>query len=138
VTGDEVQRVQPLARNGRDFVDEWLQMPWEDAERFSSADNVTKLKQIHETFSRSLHADANHQISLEYGPVNACKDSNRHFQVQIAEETFTGSNSISMRLPAGYYQIKKDTNGYTMMSATEKPDAGCGGPDLMRKRSGWE
>ena len=36
VTATEFERVQPIALNGRDFVDEWLQSPWSDSKNWSA------------------------------------------------------------------------------------------------------
>jgi hypothetical protein len=35
VEGDTVEREQPIAADGRGFVDAWLQAPWSDARQWS-------------------------------------------------------------------------------------------------------
>jgi hypothetical protein len=32
-TGKKIERIQPIAMNGRDFIDEWVKVKWSDAVR---------------------------------------------------------------------------------------------------------
>ncbi|HEV2618868.1 MAG TPA: hypothetical protein VGU23_02905, partial [Acidobacteriaceae bacterium] len=48
VEGDSVMRVQPIAIDGRGFVDVWLQAPWSDAQRWSVAEGLPTFAKVHE------------------------------------------------------------------------------------------
>jgi hypothetical protein len=113
LTGDDFRRVAPIATNGRYFVDEWLQMPWSDAQHFSDPSALVKLKLAHAADNRRD----------DYGPVTACRDDKNHFQVALGDAP-----------DATYYGIQQNGDGYTMLAASSsKPDRRCGGPDLMKK-----
>jgi hypothetical protein len=128
LSGNQFERIQPLATNDRYFVDEWLQMPWPEAIRFSDPSALLKLKPAHDIFA-TRYKDMNNITSYEYGPVSACRDSKSHFEVEIdIDDPHIGNR-------ATYYGIQQNGDGYTMLTAkSSKPDPRCGGPDLMKKK----
>jgi hypothetical protein len=122
LVGDNLQRIQPIATNGRYFVDEWLQIPWSDAVLFSDPSTLSKLKAAHDIYA-ARYNDIKNTTSYEYGPVLACRDSRKRFQVQIAVDDHPT-----------YYSILENGEGYTMLSANStQPDPACNGSDLMKK-----
>jgi hypothetical protein len=122
VTGDSVRRVQPIALNGRDFVDEWLQSDWTDAARWSDSKESEQLRQNHDAIFNQRN-DTEHIVSYTYGPVSACSDNPKHFQVELDRNP--GANL--------FYQILENGNGYTMSAVSEISDARCTGRDLMER-----
>ncbi len=122
VEGDRVERVQPVATNGRGFVDAWLKIDWKDAKKWSDAAGLVDLKTVHEKFA-ARYTDTKDSTTFTYGPVLACSDK-QHFQVEIDADTGK----------ATYYQIRQEQYGFTMLSASATPDARCGGHNLMAKQ----
>jgi hypothetical protein len=119
LAGDQFQRIGPIATNGRYFVDEWLQMPWNEARRFSDPKALPQLKAAH---SPSTRKDGRIDFNADdgYGPVTTCHDNKDHFQVEL--------NGL-------YYGIQQNGDGYTMLTAnSSRPDPRCGGPDLMKNK----
>lgn len=47
VGGAQVKRIQPLALTPEDFLDEWVQLEWDEASRWSNASHQTELEQWH-------------------------------------------------------------------------------------------
>ena len=127
VQGGTVERVQPIANNGRDFVDGWLQSPWVDAAKWSSQDSIASLQMEHKRFADSRKPDDSPMLS--YGPVTRCSDSKAHFQMELVAERWDGK--AAHPLPSTYFQIQQGANSFTMLSASETPDPHCGGGDLM-------
>lgn len=122
LVNDRLERLQPIAMNGRDFVDEWLQVKWSDAQRWSNLSSLASLEKEH---SRLLSLYNGAKTSLfTYGPVRACSDDPKHFQVEL--DLTPGSPN--------YFQIEQGENSFTMLSASTQQDIRCKGPDLMNKR----
>ena len=122
LTSDSAERVQPIAMNGRDFVNAWLQLPWSDAAGFSAAANLPALKERHDAVAAHLKSQTGDSgADFAFGPVRACRDDPHHFQVQ------NGGGDA----PATYYQIQSGDNSFTMLAAAAKPNPQCRGADLM-------
>lgn len=127
VIGDTIQQTQPVAVSPRDFVDEWIVSPWQQAEQWSSKSAVGELRQAHEGWFRREKFD---NSLLEYYSVNRCADSHDHYQVEIGEET--GPNFETAR--CFYFQVSGN-GAYTMLRVSEKPDPRCSGPDILDEMS---
>jgi hypothetical protein len=120
VDGDTVRRVQPIAIDGRGFVDEWLQSPWSEATDWSLPEGLPGFEKAHAAFERS-QKDAN--TTYSYGPVRACLMKGQ-YEVEIDADT--GGPQ--------FFQIRENGNGYTMINFGTTQDERCSGPDLMKKR----
>lgn len=130
VNGEQVSRVQPVAMNGRDFVDEWLQVGWPEASAWSDPQTLPALEQAHGQLLSGLNAK-DHPMSASYGPVRSCSDDRNKYQVQLDLQP----SGKPGRTVSHYFLIRSGTNSFTMLSALSAPDAQCKGPDLMKKRS---
>ncbi|HXE09253.1 MAG TPA: hypothetical protein VN612_15225 [Acidobacteriaceae bacterium] len=122
----------PVAGNVRDFVDSWLAESWAIAASWS-ADPGQNLKSAHERFS---YDDANKDVpTIHYGAIRRCTSGTSHFQTEI---DLTDIRPVSgkpqeSKLPAIYAQVRQNSDSFTMLSISEKADASCTGPDLMKK-----
>jgi hypothetical protein len=132
VTATEFERVQPIALNGRDFVDEWLQSPWSDSKNWSATTGLPQLEAVHPKFEFLEDPKTKDWPSFTYGPVRTCSDSKAHFQVELDEEWF--ENQKTRPDKPTYFQIQTGINSFTMLSASAQPDPHCTGPDIMPKQ----
>lgn len=125
--GTTMQREQPVAMNGRDFVDEWIQAPWTDAATWTKQSR--QLHELHEAYNTARNApyDEKKSIIYGYGSVLACQDDKNHFQVEIDHSKPGG---VDTDIPE-YFQIEQGKNSFTLLDASSKPDPHCGGHDLM-------
>lgn len=128
VNHGQMMRVQPIANNGRDFVDEWLLSPWDEASRWGAADHLDQLKSEHSLFSKQWGKPDGPLQS--FGPVRGCTDSQAHFQVELDAE-WLDQNGKTLRDEETYFQITEGKNSFTVLSATKTPDARCTGGDIM-------
>jgi len=121
ISGDHVERIEPIALNGRGFVEEWLDMPWDEAKGQTSVDAAEPMKIVHDRYSES-QKDTKTFVSYSYGPVRACLVKGR-YEVEMDAD------------PGGpqYFAIKQGQNGYTMVNFGTTQDERCGGPDLMKR-----
>jgi hypothetical protein len=132
INGNHLQRVQPIANNGRDFVDEWLQSPWREAIMWSLPSGTNALKTLHDRIVDERNSNEQKSPSYFFGPVRKCADSPSHFQVQLDAEWFEKGGAWKPA-PTTYFQIQEGKNSFIMLSAAERPDTRCSGPDLMPK-----
>lgn len=117
--GGTVKRIQPAARNGRDFVDEWLQVEEPLARAWSDPAAASRIMQARAGLMKD-------KPSSSYGPVRACKDRARQYQVEIG----LGDSGADLRR---YALLRQEANGFTVLGFGSKADPACKGPDLMRQ-----
>jgi hypothetical protein len=48
IDGDRVVRVDPVARNAQDFVDEWVRRPWNEMQSWTAKDSRARLEKWHD------------------------------------------------------------------------------------------
>ncbi|MGC1462638.1 MAG: hypothetical protein WA802_10580 [Terracidiphilus sp.] len=131
--GNALIRVQPIAMNGRDFVDEWIQSPWTDASSWSAASELVQLERVHAPFAARNDSHAKEFPSAAFGAVRGCNDAGAHYQVE-ADLDWTDQNGNSRDGGTVYFQIEEGKNSFTMLSASSQPDQHCKGPDIMPKQ----
>ena len=122
---DELRREQPIALNGRDFVDEWLQVGWDDAARWSDANARQQLKSEHDRIARERDPKTTKdRPMLEYGAVRGCSGDPKLFQVELGETPGEPT----------YFLIRQGSNAFTMMGASHTASPRCNGPNIMPKK----
>ena len=135
IDGDRIDRVQPIAMNGRDFVDEWLNSPWNESKNWNLPSELASLEATHkkiETINDSAR-DQHPMPNFTYGPVRPCSDSASHFQVELDEGWWVEEKKDWRPDTPTFFQIQEGKNSFTMLSASDKPDPHCTGPDIMPK-----
>jgi len=123
VIGDEVRRTQPVAVSPRDFVDEWIVSPWEEAAQWSSTSSLPLLRKSHAQWSR---LDESENTLLEYYSMRRCSDAQDHYQVEIGEAT-----GPKFQTSRSFYFHVLGSGAYTMLRVSDKPDGRCIGPNLL-------
>jgi hypothetical protein len=122
LAGSDVKRVQPVAMNGRDFVEVWLQSEWNEAEAWTARENANNLKSEHTTIEKLRDPKKPKDWpTFSFRSVRGCSDDPKRFQVELNSD------------PGGptYFGIRQGTDSFTMLSASIQPDSHCKGPDLM-------
>jgi len=134
-----VERIQPIADNGRDFVDEWLQTPWDEAKIWAAPEGLPTLEPIHKKIE-ALHDPAVKEFpEFEFGPVRLCTDSPSHLQVELRQAP--SGQPKSRHAPPTYFQIEqvqfaqgqieKAESTFTLLSASTLSNPRCTGPDII-------
>lgn len=136
ISADQIDRVQPIAINGRDFVDEWLNSPWNESKNWNSPSELAGLESTHKKIETLNHpADQNQETpNLTYGPVRHCSDSASHFQVELDKGWWVEEKNDWRPDTPTFFQIQEGKNSFTMLSASNKPDPRCTGHDIMPKQ----
>jgi hypothetical protein len=130
ISDNQIDRIQPIALNGRDFVDEWLKSPWNESKNWSLSSALSDLEATRKSLEVQEYPNTKDPPLTNYGPVRGCSDSSTHYQVELDAE-WVDSKGKTTQGPSTYFQIAEGTNSFTMLSASEKPDPHCTGHDIM-------
>jgi hypothetical protein len=114
VDDEDVIRVQPVALNPVNFVDEWTRRTWRDAQGWSSPGNMAKLQNDHS----KLHS----QGMGDFTAYRSCVTPSVS-EIQFAENNGDGPNR--------YFLVKKNADGFTMISVSDHATASCKGTDRL-------
>ena len=128
-TVSPVERIQPIADNVRDFVDEWLQAPWGEAEKWAAPEGLPTLEPIHRKIQALRDPNVKEWPEFQYGPVHPCTDATSHFQVELRQTT--AGQPKPRPAPPTFFQIKQANNAFTLLSDSTVPDPHCKGEDIM-------
>jgi hypothetical protein len=123
VSNEVIRRVQPIAVNGRDFVDVWLQSKWAEAADWSAADNLDELKKAHDNFEALRNRNTTDWPTFAFGAVRSCAGEQNRFQVELDQDSGAPK----------YFAIAQGTNAFTMLTTSSQPDPRCRSGDLMGK-----
>ena len=82
IDNDALSRTQPVAANPRDFVDEWLRVPWLEAQQWSDKTVITSLHNAHSDVER-LEKDG----GLTFESVYRCGAAQEDYEVTLAAGT---------------------------------------------------
>ncbi len=132
VVEDKLERVQPIALNGRDFVDEWLQSPWADAQKWAAPAALDSLEAIHRQIASYEVPDAKDTPELTYGPIRRCSDSPAHFQAEL-DQNWLGSKPTRPSQTV-YFDIQEGKNSFILLDVSTAPNRVCKGADIMAKQ----
>lgn len=138
LSGDKVTRLEPIATNGRGFVEEWLTMPWEEAAAQSAPEALASLRPLHLLHERNNDGNLKAYTGWSAGPVRACSTARRFqvaFDTQLENLESTKPGQDKGPLLHHYFFIREVPDGYRMESVSSNSDASCKGPDLMHSRS---
>jgi hypothetical protein len=131
LTAGAIHRVEPLAMNARDSVEEWLQMPRTEAGEFTDEPAGSLTWTMFEDFTYEGKPKGANVPYPNFGAIRACTDDRTHFQAEVASEIFDSAAKESRSGPAYFVQIRQVPNGYRVHGVTRTKDASCNGPDLM-------
>lgn len=115
VRGDKAVRVQPVAENVRDFVDEWIDSPWAEAKGWSAGDSA--LAAAHARLQ-----SARWKTLAGFASIRACKSGAT--QVEIAGNDAPGWFLLARGGAAGPWRLER---------AERRAISECDGPDRLGK-----
>ena len=132
---DHVTRLEPIAMNARYFVDEWLTMPWNEAQAQDPSASPSLLEQVHALYHRDddVH-NLKRYLSWQNGPVRACKAKGMYqVEMGVSEDLLVTDKpgGDTHALPTRYFQLREGNGGYEMQDVRTAPNPACTGPNLM-------
>ncbi len=129
VAGASVERVDPVALQAQDFVDEWVTRPWTEMESRSAATSRETLGKWHE----ALHADF---VAGMFTLAQPCKD--RPGVAQFGIEFHAAAGHDWPEPLAVFFLVRElRSGGYQMLDVSFNRQEGCPGEGEPRGESPW-
>ena len=124
VTGDRVSREPPLAAEPEGFLDEWIDLPWEEAARWSEPSAPPELREWQEWLHAERAAkDSPFSHNFAFGPP-ACEVEQGRWQIGIEFSPFAEDASLPPEMPGAIYftvALKDDAYVLENVSASSVP-----------------
>jgi hypothetical protein len=115
VNGDEVTRISPIALSAHDFVEEWGNLPWDEAVRWTDTKNADSLQQWHEKVR-----DPNGYFGGEFD-ARACDAQKTMWQIGVDQFDEDGKTEHAV-----FFTVQQTGKwDFVMKSASDKPMDGC-------------
>jgi hypothetical protein len=130
MSGNQVKRIPPLALAPEDFLDEWLDMKWENAGTWVSSTDAAKLQYWHGRLSRGDRE----KIDTEFDFVQPCKaaENMEKWQIGLMLEG-TGEHDLPGDLPDElYFTVTKRDGAFYLDSVEKDRPPGCPGNAFPR------
>ena len=129
VSGASVERVDPVALQAQDFVDEWVTRPWTEMESRSAATSRETLGKWHKV----LHAD---YVGGTFTLAQPCRDTPGLSQYGV-EFGDAGGHEWPEPLQV-FFLVREQGNGtYQMLDVSFARQEGCPGEGEPRGESPW-
>jgi len=121
VSNDSVERVAPVALKPEDFADEWTQIKWDEAARWSEPSKLSELKRWHDT----LNPDGKGFMGSEILFVQPCGKPASVWQVGV--ESYIDDENRARVPPKLYFTIARDGAGFRMRGVSDARPSECNG-----------
>ncbi|HKG12945.1 MAG TPA: hypothetical protein VKB12_06385 [Pyrinomonadaceae bacterium] len=119
VSGDRAERVAPVALKPEDFADEWAQMKWDEAARWSEPSRLDELKGWH----ASLNPDGKGFSGSEILFVRPCGKTASEWQIGV--EVY--SDKDSAQPPPLFFTVARVRGEFRMRGVSDAQPQGCAG-----------
>jgi hypothetical protein len=121
VEGDRAGRVAPVAFKPEDFADEWAQMKWDEAARWSESSNLPELKRWHETLNPEGKGFSGSEILF----VQPCGSGEGEWRIGV--ESYIDDENRARLPPKLYFTVSRDAGGFRMLGVGDARPPGCPG-----------
>lgn len=121
VNGEQIKRIHPLALNPEDFLDEWVQLNWDDASRWSNSSLQPDLQAWHSKLS-GLEFDSTEMRSVQPCPEQKGADSKWMIDLWIDQKLNPSVAEGQM-----YIVVSKRNSIYFVDGIHRNRPAGCPG-----------
>jgi hypothetical protein len=121
VTDNRITRVPPIAVIPQDFVDEWVELPLEEARRWSNASAIDRIESWH---SRLQQGTGNDFYFSEFEFVQPCNEPPSKWQIGIRIDSKERQDKLPPEL---FFTVSNKDRAFYMMDISEKRAPGCPG-----------
>jgi hypothetical protein len=116
IHGDKVTRLQPVAESPRDFTDEWVISPWQEAADWTAPAMRDSLRRLHD------HLNHWNRSSFQFESIRNCAGRDDWTQIEVTSDEAGPS----------YFFGVAGKQPFQLISASRKPDPLCQGDDQMQ------
>jgi hypothetical protein len=118
VSGDRVQRVPPFAREPESFLDEWFDLPWEEASKWTHSRTLVPLRKWHERLFAERSGKGTLFTGFVFNPP-ACQIKNGQWQIGIEFSPYKEHGKLPPGIPkAIYFTVISKGNTYFLKSVS--------------------
>ncbi len=121
VSDYQLRRMAPLALTPEDFLDQWVQLSWDDARRWTRASSDSGLQEWHSRLN-SLASD-----STEIESVRHCSGTEEGDQNWLIELSIDQRPNPSMKEETLYVEIAKSGGNFLLDAVRVTHPSGCSG-----------
>jgi len=132
IDSNKIRRIAPLALAPEDFLDEWVQLSWDDAQQWATESSKGNLKKWH---SKLNNLGKN---SAEIESLQHCSGSGDTDGTWLIELAVDSQSDRSMEDKKFYVQVAKKNNIFLINNIQETLPSGCLGKALPVQRAGRE
>jgi len=115
VHDDHAVRIQPVALNPVNFVDEWMRTPWRDAQDWSAPGHLADLRKAHTI----------QHLSGDFTAYRSCSSTSLN-EVEFGEEDEKTDKERSR-----FFLVRQNGNIFQMARASNHHDPSCNGPNRL-------
>lgn len=124
VEGERAERVAPVALKPEDFADEWAQMKWDEAARWSEPSRMAELKKWHETVNPDGKGFSGSEILF----VQPCGRAAGEWQIGVEVSHYGDEERDAARLPAKlFFTVARAGGALLMRGVSDSQPRGCQG-----------
>jgi hypothetical protein len=128
VEGDRVTRIPPLASAPEGFLDEWIDLPWEEARKWVAPPDPDRLREWHETLRTDRgREDREFYTSFLFEPPS-CEVRGGLWEIGIEFGPFNEGKPLPSGVPKeAYFTVVEKDEAYYLQGVSEKSaDPKCG------------
>jgi len=118
IDDNSIRRIPPVALSPRDFVDEWIISPWDEAIGWTAGSATLELAKMHAKLSQHKFHD-----SFNYDSATRCSGAYPRYQIAVDSDE-TNEN---------FYFLVSGDSDYRMDTISMTPNPSCRGPDILAK-----
>jgi hypothetical protein len=118
IDDNSIRRIPPVALSPRDFVDEWIISPWNEAIGWTADSATSELAKMHAKLSQHKFHD-----SFNYDSATRCSGAYPHYQIAVDSDE-TNEN---------FYFLVSGESDYRMDAISTAPNPSCRGPNILSK-----
>jgi hypothetical protein len=127
VTGGRAERIAPLAFKPEEFADEWAQLKWDEAERWSEPSRLAELGGWHARLNREGEGFSGSEILF----VRPCGGAGRSWLVGVESYRDEGDTRTPPRV---YFNVSREGGAFIMRAVGDSPARGCDGEPREPRR----
>jgi hypothetical protein len=121
----QMRRTAPLALTPEDFLDQWAQLSWDDAKRWSKTSSDSSLQDWHSKLNSLTPA------STEIEPVRHCSGTDDSDQTWLIELSIDQRVNPSIKQESLYVEVAKRGGNFLLDGVHEGHPTGCPGKTAL-------